>query len=150
MDNKVFREKNLERISSAEDLHQYMRVTSPRLWMFLSVILVLIIGFIVFACLVTIENNVDTKAVVERYDEKGAPSMTIDIEIPAEVGEVVHIGTEVRVENQKGTITSIYENDTLGKGAMVELEDPAFLFEEGTYKAKIVLETISPIRFLIR
>lgn len=150
MDNKVFREKNLERISSAEDLHQYMRVTSPRLWMFLSVILVLIIGFIVFACLVTIENNVDTKAVVERYDEKGAPSMTIDIEIPAEVGEVVHIGTEVRVENQKGTIKSIYENDTLGKGAMVELEDPAFLFEEGTYKAKIVLETISPIRFLIR
>lgn len=150
MDKKVFREKNLERIASAEDLHQYMRVTSPRLWMFLSVILVLIIGFIVFACLVTIENNVDTKAVVERYDEKGAPSMTIDIEIPAEVGEVVHIGTEVRVENQKGTITSIYENDTLGKGAMVELEDPDFLFEEGTYKAKIVLETISPIRFLIR
>ena len=47
MENKVFREKSMDQISSTDELHDYMRVTSPQLWMILSVILVLIIGFIV-------------------------------------------------------------------------------------------------------
>lgn len=35
MENNLFRKKSLEHISSPEELHDYMRVTSPRLWMIL-------------------------------------------------------------------------------------------------------------------
>ena len=31
MQNELFRQKSIERISSPEALHDYMRVTSPRL-----------------------------------------------------------------------------------------------------------------------
>ena len=47
MENGLFRKKSLERISSPEELHDYMRVTSPRLWMILAAIVVLLVGFIV-------------------------------------------------------------------------------------------------------
>ena len=50
MENQqVFREKSLERISSPEQLHDYMRVTSPKLWMILTAAIVLIVGFVVGA-----------------------------------------------------------------------------------------------------
>lgn len=148
MDNNIFRKDSLDRISSADELHDYMRVTSPRLWMFLSVILVLIIGFILFASLVSIENDVDTKAEVHRYDSKDTPSMDIEIQIPPEIGEIVHVGMDVRIDKHEGTITATYENDVLGKGGLVELNDPEVLLNEGSYKAKIVLEKVSPIQFL--
>lgn len=150
MDNKVFREKSLERISSTDELHDYMRVTSPRLWMFLSVILALIIGFIVFACLVTIENNVETKAQVYRYMDEGKDTMEIDVEIPDTIGDTVHTGMTVWIEQEEGTIRAIYDSDVSGKTAWVELKDPSLFLKEGTYDAKIVMETISPIQFLIR
>ena len=49
MGNQLFRQKSLDRISSPEELHDYMRVTSPRLWMILGAILVLLAGFIAYA-----------------------------------------------------------------------------------------------------
>lgn len=150
MENKVFRKESLDRISSPDEMHDYMRVTSPGLWMLLSVILALIIGFVVFACFVTIENDIETQANVVRYDEVGLPIVDIDIEIPDGFGEIVHIGTEVMIGEEKGKITAVYEDAAHGRGGRVELDDPTVLFKEGTYDAKIILETISPIRFLIR
>ena len=57
MENPLFRKKSLERISSPEQLHDYMRVTSPRLWMLLSAIAVFLAGFIVYVSTVTLENT---------------------------------------------------------------------------------------------
>ena len=59
MDNQLFRQKSIDRISSPEELHDYMRVTSPRLWMILGAIVVLLAGFIVYASTVTLEYTVD-------------------------------------------------------------------------------------------
>ena len=49
MDNGLFRKKSIDRISSPEELHDYMRVTSPRLWMILAAVVLLLVGFIVYA-----------------------------------------------------------------------------------------------------
>ncbi len=49
MENGLFRKKSLERISSPEQLHDYMHVTSPRLWMLLIAVAVLLIGFLAYA-----------------------------------------------------------------------------------------------------
>ena len=48
MENGLFRKKSMERISSPEELHDYMRVTSPRLWMILgaSVLLAYLMVFL--------------------------------------------------------------------------------------------------------
>jgi hypothetical protein len=51
MDNQLFRKKSIDRISSPEKLEDYMRVTSPRLWMLLSAIVILLVGFLVMVIL---------------------------------------------------------------------------------------------------
>ena len=55
MENQLFRKKSLERISSPEEMHDYMRVTSPRLWMILAAIVVLLGGFIAYAATTTMK-----------------------------------------------------------------------------------------------
>jgi len=157
MNNQVFREESLNHIASADDLHEYMRVTSPRLWMILAAILALIVGFIVFASLVTIEEKVDTTAEVTYYvNEKGEEQMDdfIVLVIPDSISDAVTLGTEVRVNGLEGTISSIFqldgsEEDRIKHGDVVLKDESAFL-KKGTYDAQIILETISPIQFLFR
>ena len=68
MENKLFRKKSLEKISSPEELHDYMQVTSPRLWMLLSAIAALLVGFIVYASTVTMENTMKIQVDVQFVD----------------------------------------------------------------------------------
>ena len=42
--SSLFREKNLERLESPEKLNDYLRVTSPGVWMVLGAVIVLLIG----------------------------------------------------------------------------------------------------------
>ena len=49
MDHQLFRKESIDRISSPEEMHDYMRVTSPKLWMILSAVIALLVGFIVYA-----------------------------------------------------------------------------------------------------
>ena len=67
MESGLFRQKSVERISSPEDLHEYMRVTSPRLWMILIAILVLLAGFIIFASTATMENMMAIQVHAENF-----------------------------------------------------------------------------------
>ena len=70
MESGLFRQKSVERISSPEDLHEYMRVTSPRLWMILTAIVVLLAGFIVYASTTTLENMKYSAELIKERDRK--------------------------------------------------------------------------------
>ena len=67
MQNGLFRQKSIERISSPEALHDYMRVTSPRLWMILAAVVLLLGGFIAYASTAKMENTMPIKVTVETY-----------------------------------------------------------------------------------
>ena len=152
MENKVFREKSMDQISSTDELHDYMHVTSPKLWMILSVILVLIIGFIVYVSTVTMENSFDVPAVVEYADtnEDGIEdSMTITLVIPNRFQEVVKRGMGVRIGDETGTIAALLVVEDDDTQAVVFLDDEESKLPKGTYDATVVIESISPISFLL-
>lgn len=44
----IFREKSLERISEPEQLHDYIRVTSPGIWLVLIAVVILLAGVFVW------------------------------------------------------------------------------------------------------
>ena len=48
MNKQLFKKSNMEKISSPEQLHNYVRVANPGLWMVLSAIVVLLTGVIVW------------------------------------------------------------------------------------------------------
>ncbi len=45
---KLFREKSLEAVESPESLNDYLRVTSPRIWLILAAIIALLVGAILW------------------------------------------------------------------------------------------------------
>ncbi len=55
---KLFREKSLEAIESPESLNDYLRVTSPRVWLIMGAVIVLLAGLILWGIFGRIDNTV--------------------------------------------------------------------------------------------
>ena len=106
MSNELFRQKSLERISSPEELHDYMRVTSPRLWMILTAIVVLLAGFIVFAATTRMEST-------EKIQVRVTGNSYITGRIPAGREDLVSVGMPVRIGDISGKITQIEKSTEL-------------------------------------
>ncbi len=49
MDNNIYRKKSIERISSPEELNDFLKVARPRVWLVLGAVIVLIVGAAVWA-----------------------------------------------------------------------------------------------------
>ena len=63
--SKLFREKNLERLESPEQLNDYLRVTSPGVWMILSAVVLLLIGVFIWGVFGRIEATTQAAVVTE-------------------------------------------------------------------------------------
>ena len=148
MENRVFREKSLDRIKSPDDMRDYMHISSPRLWMVLSAILALLIGFVIFAIAARVENTVSGQAQVITFSDTEEPITTIVMELPAETKDMVDVGMEFRINGQIGVVSLVY-SDQNATFAAAKLNDPTILLKDGIYDAEIVLERISPLSFLV-
>lgn len=154
MENQLFRKKSLERISSPEELHDYMRVTSPRLWMLLIAIVALLVGFIVYASTVTLENTIPVKVIVENMltGEDGAPQPFYYSMLPMEQKDIVASGMKVRLGNAEGRVELI----TVDNAGDAERSVTVFYIMEpdnlnlrvGEYDGELVIESTTPISFL--
>ncbi len=154
MENQLFRKKSLERISSPEELHDYMRVTSPRLWMLLIAIVALLVGFIVYASTVTLENTIPVKVIVENMltGEDGAPQPFYYSVLPMEQKDIVASGMKVRLGNAEGRVELI----TVDNAGDAERSVTVFYIMEpdnlnlrvGEYDGELVIESTTPISFL--
>lgn len=128
MEQQIFRKKNLDRISSSDELHNYMRVTNPKLWMLLTAVIVLVVGFIVFASVVKMDNTIKATAVVQnQIDATNNNSITsyAALVIPKTHEDTVKTGMLVRFADEEWRIISIIsleEEDATGILVPVEEE----------------------------
>ena len=53
--NGIFRQKSMERVSSPEALNDYIRVTTPSVWIVLAALVVLLAGMLAWSILGTVE-----------------------------------------------------------------------------------------------
>lgn len=153
MDKQLFRQKSIDKISSPEEMHDYMRVTSPRLWMVLSAILVLLVGFIVYASTASMENTLEVKvelATIESTAEDGTKEQHsyAYATIPESMRNTVNADMEVRFAGEAGKVNTVFSDkqDTL---VLIELEKTKLSIPDGTYDGVIVLESTTPISFLL-
>ena len=136
MQNSLFREKSLERIASPEQLNDYMRVTSPAMWMVLGAVIALLAGLLALSCATNLETLLPAEAVVA--------DGVMEIRLPASKDDEVDDGMTVRVAGQEVTIDYVRQDET---GEVICTAD--IDAEDGTYDADIVTESISPISFLL-
>jgi hypothetical protein len=73
----LFRKKSIERISSPEQLNDYLRVTSPSTWIILIAVIVLLAGLLLWSSVTTIESYVEGSGEVKngvmtiRFSDQG-------------------------------------------------------------------------------
>ncbi|MCR4590145.1 MAG: hypothetical protein K5668_04940 [Lachnospiraceae bacterium] len=59
MNNSIFRQKSIDKVSSPEKLDDYIRVTTPSVWITLAAIVILLTGTIIWGTMgeITVQNN---------------------------------------------------------------------------------------------
>ena len=145
--SEAARERKERRIASPEQLHDYIHVTGPNLWILLMMIIILLTGLIVLASTITIENTLPVQVAVAGGPKEGIPSV-LACSITDDRRGQVKIGMPVRIAGEKATVTSLYEDEEEDFVSMT-LNRPGAALKEGVYDAEIVLEETTPITFLL-
>ena len=131
---QIFRQKSLDRISSPEQLTDYLHVTNVGVWVVFSVIILLLAAFFVWASLGKLETTVAAKAVVR----DGSAQMTV-----IQNAEITS-GMTFRVGGSEGQIAEVGQDEMGLTVATAQVE-----LANGNYDAVIVVESVSPISFLL-
>ena len=74
---KLFREKSLEAVESPESLNDYLRVTSPGIWIVMAAVITLLVGFILWGILGHIRTTAEVA--VQISPEKSICYVSLDI-----------------------------------------------------------------------
>lgn len=156
MNEQLFRKKSMEKVSSPEQLNEYIRVANPGVWLVLTAIIILLIGVCVWGFTGHLDTTITTAAVVENSE----------ITVYVKEGDIksVKAGMKVIVNNKECEITNIplqpvsvgdnFSDYTLhlGKfqnGEWVYPVDVSGEVDDGIHSASIVIESVSPISFVI-
>ncbi len=125
--NNYFRKNSLNVVSSPEQMKDYLHVTSPRLWMILGAIVVILAGFIIYAATTRLESTHELK--LEYISSDNLTGV-----IPYAEAEDISVRMPVRIGDKTGSIQSIFTNTMVKLD--VKLESGVSL-EDGYYSLSI-------------
>ena len=131
----IFRKETLERISSPEQLTDYLRVTNPGIWIVLAAIVILLVGFFVWMSVGIIETTVPVG--VSTQNRRATVAIKSDVNTMSK-------DMTLRVGGKETTILSTSTDNygrTVGE-AEVDLPN-------GMYDGILVIESVHPISFLL-
>lgn len=152
----IFRKASLERVSSPEQLNDYIKVTGHSVWLVLTAVVVLLIGVLVWSVCGTLTTTPEAVAVVA----KGSAICYLRPEDATGIAA----GMTVHIEDSTGTVTDIAATPIeittdfdayalyLGgyqAGGFVIPMAVDIAVPDGVYPAKLILESVSPISFIL-
>jgi len=151
--SSLFREKNLERLESPEKLNDYLRVTSPGVWLVLATVIVLLIGVCIWGVFGTIQAT--TQAAVVTQDGQSTCL------VPAAALQGVLENRTVEIDGVKmGLEPAVLEPDVISESTNVyimlagghkvgDIVYPITLTEplkaDGIVTGTLITETLSPM-----
>ena len=136
MNTTLFRRKNLERVSSPEQLGDYLRVTSPSVWIVLAAVAALLAGLLIWSSVTAVESYAAGTAEVRG----GVLTMRFD---DPEAGEKVEAGMNIRVGDTVVPVTGTGRDAAGEPIAVAEADLP-----DGSYEARAGYRTTRIIRML--
>ena len=136
MSEPIFREKSLRRITSPEELDEYLHVTSPTVWMVLIAVILLLAGLLLWSASASIDSFATGTAQVEN----GVMRIVFDDE---RVAQSVKTGMTVKLGESESTISSIGTGEG---GRLFATGDIALT--DGSYPARVVLRRTQVLRLL--
>ena len=157
MEKGLFRQKSLDKVSSPEQMNDYIRVTSPGVWLALAAVIALLAGLIIWSALGRLETTV-TVAAVAGPDGAAFCYIAEDDMDAVRAGQAVHIGGEdyalTEVAAKPVAVDESFDAYALHVGGLAagQWVYPAKLdapLSEGVYEARIVVDSVPPISFLL-
>ena len=136
MAGQVFRAKAVDRLSSPEQINDYLRVTKPSVWIALVVVVVLLVGALLWSSMVSINSYAQGTATVEDG------MMVITFENP-EYAQNVQVGMSVDVGASRATILSV---GVQPDGAPVAHAETTLA--DGTYPAQVCYRQTQVLKLL--
>ena len=130
----VFRTKTLDRITSPEQLTDYLRVTNPRIWVVLAAVILLLAGVFAWSMAGTLETRAEVKIVVTNHTAQIFPLAS----------ETLADGMPFRISGQEYRIASSQKDEYGRMVGIAEVNLP-----DGIYDGLVITETVHPISFLL-
>lgn len=157
MDNKkIFRESSIERVTSPEQLNEYIRVAKPSVWIVLSAVVVLLAGAMVWAVFGTIETSFRAGAVCENghtacyVTGENAKKLTEGLKVTVgEYSGVIVSISEIPVDMPEDKYLEYYSGIESGT-LCYEVQADIPSLGDGIYEATIIVDTVKPITFIIQ
>ena len=135
---ELFRQKAIDRMSSPDELTDYLKVTSPSVWAVLAAVVVLLAGLIAWACVGTLPTKVDASVVVQGGTASARVSDSHDIQ------EGMRLTVESQ-EPQERTIESVTTDEQGNQVGHADVDLP-----DGTYDGTLVVDETRAIDFLLQ
>lgn len=133
---QLYREKNITRISSPEQLNDYLKVTKPAVWAVLAAIVLMLVGTLIWGSFAYIGSSVEGIAEVKNG------TMTVYFKDDSFAGNVQE-GMNVKVGETSSTIIGVGldQNGRVFAQAETILDDGSYLASV-TYKQTQVLSLL--------
>ena len=136
MDKTVLRKESIKRISSPEQLDDYLRVTSPAIWIVLAAVILLLASLFVWSSLTAVESYAGGTAEVRG----GMMTLCFD---DADKAANVTVGMNVRVGELVTPVLSIGKDEDGNLLAIAETQLP-----DGSYEARVGYKSTQIITML--
>ena len=132
----LYRKESMDRIQSPEQLNEYMRVTSPSIWVILSAVILLLAGVLIWSSVARIDSFAAGTAQVQ----EGTMVLVFD---DAQQASNVQSGMTVTVGETSSVISSVgsAENGMIFALASTDLAD-------GIYPARVVFRQTQVLHLL--
>lgn len=138
MNEKIFREKSLNKVKSPENLDDYIRVANPGVWLLLICMILLLAGACVWGIFGHIDSTVPTVVHVE--------NSKVSCRIAPEDVSSVRVGLVVEFAGTESLITDM-EKDEEGTFICTLFSREALV--DGFYDGKVVIESYKPMSFIL-
>lgn len=156
MNRQIFRQKSIDRISSPEQLDAYIRVATPSVWLLLGAIVILLVGVCVWGMVGRLDTTLSSVAIVEdgqvtvyvREADVAQLKEGMEVTLADTKGVITAIGAEPRVVDQDFGEYARYVGG-FQEGQWVYAVLISSSAPEGVYSAKILIESVAPLSFVV-
>lgn len=157
MADSIFRHESLKKVSSPEELNDYIKVTSPGVWLAITAAAVLLIAGLVWAFFGSLESTVKVKGIARDGTVRCYLSDT----------SAIREGCSAAIGDKEGTVSSVSARPISREEAAedcggdeydvycLDLSDWNYVVEiaaaqvpDGLVSASVVTDSVSPITFL--
>lgn len=153
----LFRKKSMEKVTSPEQLNDYIRVSNPGVWMVLIAVIVLLAGALAWGIFGHLDTTVQTGGICT------------DGKLVCYIGEAdfekVKIGGAIEVDGKEYSVSSVADTpvrldesidsyllhltglneDDWAYAVTAEAQD----MKDGTYSASLIIERVKPLDFVL-